>query len=415
VAVGSIVGADQAQAQFGQAVGFNEMMRPKFMRRDLVLFEEYLSLDEAQKDVLKALYDDYESSFKAGQDRFKDRMAEMKSQIDNVQDKKRILSVILTPFSQLATENEAMAKQFMDDAQLILTPDQMNEWPKFERAMRREKEINDSELAGENIDLCVHIRMLNLDAESKRMVEPVLDQYEIDLDQALINRSKAVLDTRPDLIKAFSQDDWDLYERSREKHISYHVQVRDVNDRYIDLLTNALPASYKDQFREGALEAAYPRVYRETPVQRLFNAAEKLDGISDDMRSQLSALDQLYRGELRTKNETLLAKLRDTDPKDLKDRIIYEADRFKNETTQRPGDSLRDAFLERDDLGRRYVEQVHKLLTPEQFASLPGANRLLKDPSADDSSGQQKYDSNKVESKDPNSTPRSNKTPDAAK
>ena len=55
-----------SMAQFGELAGFTESMQPEYHGRDLLIFAEALDLDKAQKDILKSLFEDYQTSFDAG-------------------------------------------------------------------------------------------------------------------------------------------------------------------------------------------------------------------------------------------------------------------------------------------------------------------------------------------------------------
>ncbi len=54
------------QGQLGQAAGFAESMQQDFTRRDLVIFKEVLVLDDSQRVIVAALFEDYQDSFAAG-------------------------------------------------------------------------------------------------------------------------------------------------------------------------------------------------------------------------------------------------------------------------------------------------------------------------------------------------------------
>jgi hypothetical protein len=365
-----------AKAQFGEAAGIAEAMSPEYLSRDIALFNEGLDLDETQRTILRTLFDDYQHSFDTGKDGLKGKFEEMRPQLVGT-DESRIMSLIFLPFIEWGKERAKLGEEFIENVKVILTPQQMERWPAFDRRLLREKEMSEGRLSGESTDLLYIIRDMHLDELVLRSAQPVLDQYDLALDQALRARKDYRLKMRTEMLNAMSAQDSQKSLKFFEGQVALQVAVRDVNDQYIESISTALPSDLGQKFRKTALERAYPRVYRETPVERLYTAALELDGLSADMLKAVRELQSKYVDELAAINATLIKSLRGWEPVEAKQRAAAFASRMEGGAPERQEDPTRDDFVKRDELGNRYAKSLQALLTPEQFGLLPGSFRWL--------------------------------------
>ncbi|MEY3023221.1 MAG: hypothetical protein RJA16_47, partial [Planctomycetota bacterium] len=58
--------AGPVSAQFGGDAGLANAFRQDFYRRDLLIFNEVLDLEDWQRPIIEVLLDDYAASFEAG-------------------------------------------------------------------------------------------------------------------------------------------------------------------------------------------------------------------------------------------------------------------------------------------------------------------------------------------------------------
>ncbi len=131
-------------------------------------------------------------------------------------------------------------------------------------------------------------------------------------------------------------------------------------------------------------QKTYARIYRKTPTMRMFDAAKRIEGLDESTAQAIVELEQQYLVELDLFNEQLLRILRKHEPELEKNKVEIAAARISGERPQRLDDPMRTEFQKRRELGDRYVQELKTLLTPPQFAALPGARRWLgpDDPGA---------------------------------
>src|SRR5688572_21882164 len=156
VAISLIVNS-AAHAQFGEAAGIAEAMQADYLRRDIVLFQQGLTLDDSQRAIVEALYADYEQAFEDGLARMRKRIEDMREELQS-QDVDRVLRIVFKPIEDWSVEKRGLGDQFMENVKVILTPEQQEQWPKFERFIYREKNLNKGTLSGESANLFYIVR-----------------------------------------------------------------------------------------------------------------------------------------------------------------------------------------------------------------------------------------------------------------
>jgi hypothetical protein len=365
-----------AYSQFGEAAGIAEAMVPEYLSRDVRLFQEGLDLDDTQRVILEALFNDYEDSFNTGLDRMKQRFEEMRPEFESL-DERRVLALVFLPFEDWSKEKAEIGVEFIENVKVLLTPQQMELWPAFDRRLLREKELHKGRLAGESTDLLAIIRDMKLDETTLRAIQPVLDEYDISLDAALRARKASMTGTSGDMLRSLADQDTQKSLAVLDRQIDTRVRIRNVNDEYTRRIAEALPADAGQRFLSTALDRSYPRVYRETPVDRLFRAALELDEIDPSVRDSISTIYGSYTSALAAMNEDLLASLRDFEPKEQRLRAEAFAARMGGGDAKPIEDPTRESFSKRDELGRNFAKQLQAALPPELFARLPGAGRFM--------------------------------------
>jgi hypothetical protein len=341
---------------------------------------QMLKLDEAQRIIINTLYDDYYASFEDGVARMKQRFEDMRGDLQ-AGDKNRILRLVFTPFRDWGAEKNLLGQQFLGNVEVVLTEDQLVQWPSVQRRLYRERHLHRGRLSGESTNLLDAVRDLNLDARLTAQLQPVLEAYEIALDQALRMRDEPLVGKDNPVLLALEEEDYQKRLNALHQQIQRQVQVRNVNDQYIEQIATAMPEDVAVRFRAAALDRAYPRIYRETPVQRIFKAARDLDDLTPEIMIAIIQLEAGYLSELSSINHHLLAALRSYEPQEAQDRAQDFARRMANQPVEPKADPTRELFAAREELNRKYVRLLKDLLTEDQFAKLPGGYRWIDSPS----------------------------------
>ncbi len=373
-----IAATGSASAQFGRAAGFSEVQSPYFLSRDLQIFDEGLGLDDGQSMILQSLYWDYADDNDADTDLMKQRFEDMSEELRD-QDRSRVLQIVFQPFEEKSAKWERLNEQFLESVRAILNDEQLDRWPEFRRKLRREKQISKGELSGESVNLFHVIRELDYEEPARMMINHLLDDYDKMLDEALLRRQRLLREYRMMTINAIRGEDPEEMISNHNQLIAARIAVRRVNDDYIEAIGDGLPAEIGPKFRRAALERGYDRIYRLTSVQRMFDAALKLDGLTAGTLTAIEELQRSYLAELDAVNNSLLRMIRDYEPESERQRASSFALRGTGRQVEKTPDPTREEFRNRDSMGKRYVDQLKAILTPEQFDSLPGSHRLSSD------------------------------------
>src|SRR5262249_18071471 len=140
----------------------------------------------------------------------------------------------------------------------------------------RMKYLSTGQLPGETLDLGSMVADLKLDEATLDKLKPMLEQYEIALDQALHKREQYVQSSQDDLFASIQDKNYSIGEEVIERQVGLRKGVRDVNDTFAIQLAAAMPAEMGASFTRTVRETTYPRIYRKIPAERSFEAAAKL-------------------------------------------------------------------------------------------------------------------------------------------
>jgi hypothetical protein len=440
----------------GGMADIREQLEPDFIRRDVPVFVQQLQLDSTQGLVLETLMGDYEESYETastevqgeirdlgrqvftsmvspemrermmtvGQEVqedlrrlaeergaplseeerrtfFRERMQQIQqqmateSQAGGNAEMKRLMGDMFTRFEDWRVQKDTMRKDFVDGLKATLSDDQLALWPAFERFLTREKTLPRARLAGEGTNLILVLDNLELPPAAFEKVEPLLDDYEVRLDEALRARNDFLFQSTGKLFKALEQGDANDANRIIERQVDFRTAVRDVNDEYRTAFVSALGEMPEAKLLEDTILAeAYERVYRATNTRRAFDAALKMEGVEPGVLESIVALDQSYGVELSGLNRQLYETLRKEEPA----RTARDAQRFVGMVTAAMNgdfsamgmgggmggmfgrgdegpDPVREAFDKREKVEDSYADRLKALLTPEQFEALPKPQR----------------------------------------
>ena len=271
-----------------------ELMEPDFMRRDVPLFVSQLELDDTQTLVVETLMGDYESDYATASGRVTEQMAEMgrqmfsnmvtpemrtrfedearsiREEIREMQDaaggeldpeqirnmwRERMgklqqeiaaeqgdngmaaqmqatMGEMFARLQEWQAKKAAMRVAFVDGLKIQLTDEQNDLWPAFERFLIREKSLPKARLSGEGLNLFLIVDEAELPEESLATLDPILDEYEVVLDQAIRRRDEVVATTSAQMYRAIQEGDTPGAMRTMERQMQARTALRDVNELY---------------------------------------------------------------------------------------------------------------------------------------------------------------------------------------
>jgi hypothetical protein len=421
-----------------------EALEADFQRRDVPIFVRQLNLTEDQSGVLETLFVDYETSFQPEAEAIQSAMMdigrnmmqsfntpERREQMQQMRDKfqqefeaaeaangpmdddarraffrermqkaveefaqqsqvngldaevKAAMGQLLEKMEAWQSRKAQLRDNFTTGMKAVLDDDQLAQWPAFERFLTREKTLPRGRISGENLNLFFVVDELRMPPEEFAKLEPIFDDYETRLDNALRARNAYVEESMPKIMKAMQSQDSADAGRIFKRQADLRAAVRDVNEEFRKAMVNALGESaWAKTLDKAVLAGGWDRFYRPTNTDRMFEEAVKIEGLDPAVLQSVTDLYAGYRGELAPLNDRLKDLARTEEP----DQIVRDGERFVSMISQGIGgmarafggggaeereDPMRKVFDDRTELGTRYEERLKALLTPEQFEKLP--------------------------------------------
>ncbi len=360
-----------AKAQFGGAAGFADAFRPDFLDRDMPLFVEHLRLEDWQRPIVEMLLLDYTHSFEAGIEQVKNQMKDSQA-ILNRTDPQDVMQVILEPITRWDAERRVLRDEFLGNVKAQLSSTQVARWPRFEQTLRREKELPKGEIDGESVDLYSLLRSLRLPYEIEESVDPLLLQYEVELDAALETRRQRMDSLQDSIKEAMAAMDFDAGLAANDRIMETRVAVRNVQDGWIERISVALPAPYDATFRRNALERGYPKAFRPTAIPRLLESIRQLPDLTDAQLAQLAAIETEFNQALESLENRIIETIRREQPGDHRKKVERMIARRNGEPINREPDAADKLIAEKNDLVDETRRRILAILTPEQTGKLPG-------------------------------------------
>ena len=373
--------APVAMAQFGGRAGFSEALKPDLLPRDMTMIVETLKLEEWQRPIVQSLLEDYQISFKTGTDALQQKMQ------DNARKQKGAMNdvrLLLAPIEAWAPEKERLYEDLMASIKSQLSENQQERWPKFERAVRRSKSLDDSDLAGEGVDLIFVIRQMQLPPDVVAVVEPLLDQYEISLDVALKARDAKITSLMPKFTEAMTTMDINTGGNLQDQIIATRIQVRQVQDDSIETIAAQLPAPHGQDFRSRALAQGYREAFQPDALGSFFAAVLNLNDLTSEQRSQVQAIQVTWENAFMALQTRMLETIRVEEPKKSQRKIralaAQRAEKSGGVAPEVPPDLMVPLRNEKNKLVQETRESVLKLLAEDQIDRLSAGTPGLRPP-----------------------------------
>ena len=370
--------APMASAQFGGKAGFSEAFKPDLLPRDMTMIVETWKLEDWQRPIVQSLLQDYQDSFKTGTDALKEKMVESAKQQKNGGAKN--MRGLLEPIQNWLPEKARLFEDLMSSIQSQLGPNQKERWPKFERAVRRARSLDDSDLSGEGVDLIAILQQMQLQPTIWEAAQSAVDQYEIALDAALIARDAQITALLPKFSDAMENMDLQTGGNLQSQIMVVRVVVRDLQDDAIEKITLALPAPYAQDFRTRALSQGYREVFQSDPLSNFFAAVLNLNDLTAEQKTAIQSAQTTWDGAFSALQLKMLDTTRSEEPQKAKRKTISNAAKKAAKDGATPPEVPPDLMIplrnEKNKLVQDTRESVLKLLSEDQTdrlaAGVPG-------------------------------------------
>ncbi len=367
-----------ASAQFGGKAGFSEAFKPDLLPRDMTMIVQTLKLEEWQRPIVQSLLEDYKDSFKTGTDAIREKMVNSAKLQKNGGAKD--MRSLLAPIEAWLPEKERLFEDLMDSIKSQLSENQKELWPKFERAVRRTRSLDDSDLSGEGVDLISILNQMQLKQDVLDPALPAMEQYEIALDAALKARDARISELLPKFTDAMENMDMQNGSQLQWQIMSERIVVRNIQDESIEKITLALAQPFATDFRTRALAQGYREVFQPDPLSNFFAAVLNLEDLTAQQRTAIESAQTSWNESFNGLQTRMLETTRADEPTKSKRKMLSNQAKkaAKDGTTapEVPPDLLVPLRNEKNKMVQETRENVLKLLTPDQAerlsAGVPG-------------------------------------------
>ncbi|MDG2423227.1 MAG: hypothetical protein P8M22_04545 [Phycisphaerales bacterium] len=372
----------------GQLNAVAQAMEPEFFTRDLLIFIEGLDLDDTQSVIAEAIFDDYEQQFDQGKLQMEMEIEGLTEELKSMRgtaDQDKILELVVSPIQAWMIRREELNERLIENVRIILVPEQQYLWTEFNRRLYREKKLDDGRFSGERTDLFVIVRDTGI-VRGPEALEAALLNYDTELDQVLHARQRLLEGNQKDLLNALQNRSTDpnFDMDTKKKIIDLRVQVRNVNDRYRGDIAATLSGEQAVAFQEEALRRSYPKIFRGTNAERVFDDALAVyNPASESEKADQATYDAIWSlyAEFLTKlsalNDEIYITTRESEPQLELARLENSLRRTRGEEILRPTDPVKALQQKKRELEREYIDKLRAMLGDEQFVELNGARRYV--------------------------------------
>lgn len=310
--------APSASAQFGRGPGGGMMGgnwdEPTISSKEIERYAKIAKLTPDQVDNAKGMLEGFNTEYNTVR-------AEMRKAFDSMREEAResgdnsIWRDAGKMMQGFQKKVEKLETQYFDDVKLLLTEEQAAKWPAVERARRREKSVpRGGLLSGEAVDLVKIVTTdLKLSEAEIGAVQPLLDEYETDLDRVLAERDKAYEEGMAQGANLFMTQQMDKIEELFGKARDAAAKVKDVNKRYARQVEAGLPEAKHAEFEKEVKKASFPRVYRPTYVSRSFETALGLQDLTSEQKEQITQIKSNYEQQMAPLQDKIAASIESTE------------------------------------------------------------------------------------------------------
>ncbi len=322
--------------------------------------------DAAQQEVISLLLNDFEAGVRLLNERIAGEIeaTDAASFVDSM----RI-------FSDARAELDQQFGELVRSMGSMMTPPQQQAFESFWKSNHRATRLRGGRFPGEQTNL--DPLLVDAGAFGPAFHDRVA-KWQHDIDSALLNRYSFDVTGVPVLIDLIMTGKHDEALRMGTAEIDARGRVRLVNDRAIEEIAVLMPPEAGSAFREAALAAGYPQVFRRDTVERMVASACGDAETPEVDRDWLVDLERQYGIARMPLRERLLKAIRDGFGK----RWLAPMQRRVGEDVSSESLDLPrvEALLAVRGLEREYLAAICERLGPDRCAAVNGGRYPLPDP-----------------------------------
>ena len=141
------------------------------------------------------------------------------------------------------------------------------------------------------------------------LVSPLLEQYEVDFDRALLARYEFVIGMRDKAQEVMQSGNSDEIQSAYRKMLKFSVRVRDVNRRFAREIEGQLAGEEQARFNDAFNRASFPEVFEPSRAQRALDLVLALEDLSSGQRSIVEEIAARFRRDTSILNDQHMAAI----------------------------------------------------------------------------------------------------------
>jgi hypothetical protein len=373
-----------ACAQFGGMNMGTGAMEETITKRSVEAYAKILNLDKDQHEVAMTLLEGNQTELHAAQKKRDEAMQAIREKAQETQDYSVFQKEIPKITKDYTDKVRGLEKGFFDDLKAACTEAQLANWPKVERYHRRETGLRFAFVSGAAINLIQVVDRSR--ATPKDQLQPVLDQYELDIDKNLLALEKLGLEAQDNMSKGDgAMFDMSRWETMLKKFYDVSKDIRDQNRDYARKLSEVMDDASKARFDAEFKRRSFPRVYKPAHVVTLMDTALGFPDLDKSAKETIAGMKDSYEHAAAAANEKWAKAIEDREEKAGGSLMVM----FKSMQAMQGGNSndlnkdVNDARLARKELDAKTKDRLTALLSEDQKTKLPDAPREDGNPWAD--------------------------------
>ncbi|MFG0293920.1 MAG: hypothetical protein ACF8MJ_12315 [Phycisphaerales bacterium JB050] len=279
---------------FGNARGAGGLFggtQDQIQESDVDLMISLLKLDEPQQELARQLFEDL-------REQRAQVMAELREQMQDLRGEGgRPDPEAMERFRAVAKEAREkaaeMEKLFYEDVQLVLTPEQREQWTSFEKSRDRSRALRGVGGAvdvGRVFQSFVEKHGAGLDQDALAGAQALAERFGSEIDRQIVERQKLLEQGRPQPggEGGFDREAMrEMFEKRRE----VDEKIAEVSTRYADSIERALPLENREAFRFEINRSSLGGMMRRGSIVERLETAIASDAIDDAQRAQLREIE----------------------------------------------------------------------------------------------------------------------------
>lgn len=365
----TLVSAPAANAQFG-GNDLQRLTKPPITTRDVDTMTSVLDLSEEQEQIAQemlAVYlDRFNTLAEQAQAMMQSAMREMQQTGDS-----SVWGEVSQRLIKFEEVRDTVVQEYFTDVKAILTEEQMEDWPTFERRHFRRENMGQlasggNFVGGAAVDLVVLYEEFEPEGETKELIAPIIERYEANLDRELRAMKELGAEQRDEWLEISKSGDWlgnmDKMEELFADIRDQIVKVRDINMRIARELAAQLPAETGNKLWREFMEQGFPGIYKDTVFDSTLRTIKEQGELTAEQSDDIATLEDAYRAELNALRNALVEEKLETD-------AAIKMQSFWGQGNR--SDKMKELEERQDSMLASYREQLEGLLTPAQIKLLP--------------------------------------------